>query len=52
MENHATSSNKTYGDGAKFRKDRPSYADLKAFALSHDDMFSKDEEGIPCFCGD
>jgi hypothetical protein len=52
MENHATSSNKTYGDGAKFRKDRPSYADLKAFALSHDDMFPKDEEGIPCFCGD
>jgi hypothetical protein len=52
MENHATSSNKTYGDGAKFRKDRPSYADLKVFALSHDDMFPKDEEGIPCFCGD
>ena len=52
MENHATSSNKTYGDGAKFRKDRPSYAELKKFALSHDDMFSKDEEAIPCFCGD
>lgn len=52
MENHAQSSNKTYGDGAKFRKDRPSYAELKKFALSHDDMFSTDEEGIPCFCGD
>lgn len=52
MENHAQSSNKTYGDGAKFRKDRPSYAELKKFALSHDDMFPTDEEGIPCFCGD
>jgi hypothetical protein len=52
MENHAKSSNKTYGDGAKFRKDRPSYAELKKFALSHDDMFPTDEEGIPCFCGD
>ena len=52
MENHATSSNKTYGDGAKFRKDRPSYAKLKEFALSHDDMFDTTEETIPCFCGD
>jgi hypothetical protein len=52
MENHAQSSNKTYGDGAKFRKDRPSYAELKRFALSHDDMFDNTEETIPCFCGD
>ena len=52
MESHATSSNKTYGDGAKFRKDRPSYAALKEFALSHDDMFDKTEEAISCFCGD
>lgn len=52
MENHAQSSNKTYGDGAKFRKDRPSYAELKKFALAHDDMFDKTEEAIPCFCGD
>lgn len=52
MENHAQSSNKTYGDGAKFRKDRPSYAELKKFALSHDDMFDTTEEAIACFCGD
>jgi hypothetical protein len=52
MENHAQSSNKTYGDGAKFRKDRPSYTELKKFALSHDDMFDKTEEAIACFCGD
>jgi hypothetical protein len=29
-------SNKTFGDGGRFRKDRPSYSELKAFALSHD----------------
>jgi 3'-phosphoadenosine 5'-phosphosulfate sulfotransferase (PAPS reductase)/FAD synthetase len=52
MENHAQSSNKTYGDGAKFRKDRPSYADLKKFALAQGDMFDKTEEAVPCFCGD
>jgi len=45
-------SNKSFGDGGRFRKDRPSYAELKKFALSHDDMFPTDEEGIPCFCGD
>jgi len=52
MESYANSSNKINNDGRKFNKDRPSYADLKAFALSHDDMFPSDEEGIPCFCGD
>lgn len=45
-------SNAAFGDGGRFRKDRPSYAELKKFALSHDDMFNKDEEGIACFCGD
>lgn len=52
MENHAQSSNKTYGDGAKFRKDRPSYAELKKFALNQGDMFDTDEEAIACFCGE
>lgn len=52
MENHAQSSNKTYGDGAKFRKDRPSYAELKKFALNQGDMFDETEEAVPCFCGD
>ena len=52
MENHAQSSNKTYGDGAKFRKDRPSYARLKEFALSQQELFESIEETIPCFCGD
>ena len=52
MEAHASSSNKTYGDGAKFRKDRPSYAEMHKYALSQTDMFDKNEEAISCFCGD
>jgi 3'-phosphoadenosine 5'-phosphosulfate sulfotransferase (PAPS reductase)/FAD synthetase len=52
MEQHAQSSNKTYGDGAKFRKDRPSYAEMYKYALAQTDMFDKDEEAIACFCGD
>lgn len=51
-ENSVQSSNKIIGDGGRFRKDRPSYAEMKAFALAQIDMFDKDEEGIPCFCGD
>ena len=52
MEAHAQSSNKTFGDGARFRKDRPSYTELKKFATSQMDMFDAKEEAIPCFCGD
>jgi 3'-phosphoadenosine 5'-phosphosulfate sulfotransferase (PAPS reductase)/FAD synthetase len=55
MENHANSSNKTYGNGAKFRKDRPSYQQMYDFATNQTDMFKNIddfEESIPCFCGD
>ena len=45
-------SNKTFGDGGRFRKDRPSYQQLKDFALAQTDMFDDKEEAIPCFCGD
>jgi 3'-phosphoadenosine 5'-phosphosulfate sulfotransferase (PAPS reductase)/FAD synthetase len=37
--------------GAKFRTDRPSYAEMAKFAERQQDMFA-DDEGIPCFCGD
>ena len=37
--------------GAKFRTDRPSYAEMAKFAERQQDMFANDE-GIPCFCGD
>jgi 3'-phosphoadenosine 5'-phosphosulfate sulfotransferase (PAPS reductase)/FAD synthetase len=52
MEEHAQSSNKTFGDGAKFRKDRPSYKEMYAYAMQQTDMFDQAEESIPCFCGD
>jgi 3'-phosphoadenosine 5'-phosphosulfate sulfotransferase (PAPS reductase)/FAD synthetase len=38
--------------GAVFRSDRPSYAQMAAFAASQRDMFDADEEAIACFCGD
>lgn len=52
MEAHAQSSNKTYGDGAKFRKDRPSYKEMYDYALKQPNLFDTNEESIPCFCGD
>ena len=52
MEAHASSSNKTYGDGARFRKDRPSYQQMYDYANKQTDMFDKNEEVIACFCGD
>lgn len=39
-------------DGAKFRKDRPSYAEMARFAQQQTDMFDRNEEAIACFCGD
>ena len=39
-------------DGAVFRKDRPSYAEMAKFAEQQRDMFDPQEEGIACFCGD
>ena len=38
--------------GAVFRSDRPSYAQMAAFARDQRDMFDKNEEAIACFCGD
>ena len=52
MEKHAQTSDKTFGDGARFRKDRPSYQQMYDFATQQIDMFDKQEKAIPCFCGD
>ena len=52
MEKHAQTSDKTYGDGARFRKDRPSYEQMHTYALAQTNLFDQDEEGISCFCGD
>ena len=38
--------------GAVFRSDRPSYAQMAAFAVDQRDMFDPAEESISCFCGD
>lgn len=38
--------------GAVFRSDRPTYAQMAAFAADQRDMFDKNEEAIACFCGD
>ena len=38
--------------GAVFRSDRPSYAQMAAFAVEQRDMFDPNEEAIACFCGD
>lgn len=38
--------------GAKFRTDRPSYAEMAKFTEEQRDMFDPNEEAIACFCGD
>lgn len=40
------------GDGARFRNDRPSYAEMAAFAADQQDMFDAGEEAMACFCGE
>jgi len=39
-------------DGARFRKDRPSYASMMQFTKDQTEMFDPNEETIACFCGD
>ena len=51
-EKSVQTSNKTIGDGGRFRKDRPSYQQMYDYAMSQQDMFDHNEEAIPCFCGD
>jgi 3'-phosphoadenosine 5'-phosphosulfate sulfotransferase (PAPS reductase)/FAD synthetase len=46
------SAGKFTGDGDRFRKDRPSYTQMKNYAADQADMFKTDEETIACFCGD
>lgn len=40
------------GSAARFRDDRPSYAQMLKFAQDQRDMFDREEEAIACFCGD
>jgi 3'-phosphoadenosine 5'-phosphosulfate sulfotransferase (PAPS reductase)/FAD synthetase len=52
QESRIHSSGKFTGDGARFRKDRPSYQKMMQYNMDQDDMFMIDEESISCFCGD
>lgn len=40
------------GDGARFRKDRPSYQQMLDYAEIQYDLFADHDEAIECFCGD
>jgi 3'-phosphoadenosine 5'-phosphosulfate sulfotransferase (PAPS reductase)/FAD synthetase len=46
------STGKFIGDGARFRKDRPSYKQMMEYSKTQGDMFGSEEETIACFCGD
>lgn len=48
----ATHINKAINDSGRFRKDRPTYAEMMKYATEQTDMFGGDDEAIPCFCGD
>lgn len=52
METLVQTSDKTFGDGDRFRKDRPSYKEMMNYAQQQTDFFGMDEETIACFCGD
>jgi len=39
-------------DGARFRKDRPSYEAMSQFTKDQSNLFDPTEESISCFCGD
>jgi 3'-phosphoadenosine 5'-phosphosulfate sulfotransferase (PAPS reductase)/FAD synthetase len=52
METLVQTSDKSFGDGARFRKDRPSYKEMMNYAQKQTDFFGMDEESIACFCGD
>lgn len=52
MESRCQSSSMHHGDGARFRKDRPSYAQMLKYSQEQRDMFDPNEEAIACFCGD
>jgi len=44
---------KAVGRGAYFRKDQPSYTEMKVIASNQGSLFRFDnDESIPCFCGD
>lgn len=52
QERSTESTGQFAGDGARFRKDRPSYQQMMDYAEIQFDLFAEVDEGIDCFCGD
>lgn len=50
METLVQTSNKTFGAGGRFRKDRPSSAEMHKYVGQQMDML--EDDSIACFCGD
>lgn len=50
METLVQTSDKTFGAGDRFRKDRPSYAEMHKYIGQQMDML--EDDSIACFCGD
>lgn len=51
METLVQTSDNTFGDGGRFRKDRPSYQQMYENSFNQKAL-SFDDESIECFCGD
>ena len=53
MEAGVQSSGQIAGDGARFTKDGPSYAQMGRYAATQDEMFDPNQEAMDdCLCGD
>ncbi|PRA69325.1 Nin-like protein [Pseudomonas sp. MYb187] len=52
QERSTESTGQFAGDGARFRKDRPSYQQMMDYAEIQFDLFAEADEAIDCFCGD
>lgn len=48
QENSVQSSGQATGDGARFRKDRPSYQQMYDMAMNHGELFDFEDEAIEC----
>lgn len=53
QESRIASAGKFRGDGARFRSDRPSYAEMHRMATAHGELFAFDDESLAdCACTD
>lgn len=52
MESSVQSAGEFKGNGARFRSDRPGYAEMLAYTKQQGQLFDEAEEMAGCFCGD